>query len=105
MSITVDNSAVKRIEDLRKQQGKDALVLRITVEGGGCSGFQYNLQLTDATNGDDIKFGSAVVTDSVSLPYLEGSVVSFEDGLIGSQFKIENPNAQSGCGCGGSFSV
>lgn len=105
MTITVDQSAVKRIENLRKQQGKDALVLRITVEGGGCSGFQYNLELTDKTNGDDLKFAEAVVTDSISLPYLDGSVISFEDGLIGSQFKIENPNAQSGCGCGGSFSV
>ncbi len=105
MTITVDASAVKRIEDLRKQPGKPALMLRVTVDGGGCSGFQYRLELTDDTGPGDAVFGGAVVTDAVSLPYLEGSIVKFKDDLIGSEFVIENPNAVSGCGCGSSFAV
>lgn len=105
MTITVDDSAVKRIEELRTSQGKSALVLRVTVEGGGCSGFQYKLELTDAVTDKDMKFKDAVVTDDISLPFLDGSVISFKSDLIGSEFKIENPNAVAGCGCGTSFAV
>lgn len=106
MSLTIDRSAVKRIEDLRKIQGKSALMLRVTVDGGGCSGFRYRLELTDnATGEDDVTFAGSVVTDNISMPFLEGAVVKFEEGLIGSEFRIENPNAKSGCGCGSSFSV
>ncbi len=105
MTINIDESAVKRIEELRQQQGKDALMLRITVEGGGCSGFQYNLELTEDKRDKDVPFADTVLTDDISMPFLDGATVSFEDGLIGSEFKIENPNAASGCGCGGSFSV
>lgn len=105
MSLIIDESAVKRIEELRTEQSKNALMLRVTVEGGGCSGFQYKLELTeDKTDKDEI-FKDAVVTDDISLPFLDGSTVKFEQGLIGSEFKIENPNAVSGCGCGTSFSV
>ncbi len=105
MSLTIDESAVKRIKTLREQQRKNALMLRVTVEGGGCSGFQYKLELTeDKTDKDEI-FEGAVVTDDISLPFLDGSVIKFEQGMIGSEFKIENPNAVSGCGCGTSFSV
>ena len=105
MSLIIDESAVKRIEELRTEQSKNALMLRVTVEGGGCSGFQYKLELTeDKTDKDEI-FNGAVVTDDISLPFLDGSTVKFEQGLIGSEFKIENPNAVSGCGCGTSFSV
>jgi iron-sulfur cluster insertion protein len=105
MTITVDDSAVKRIETLRNLQKKGGLMLRITVEGGGCSGFQYKLELTDDVGSGDIEFSDAVVTDEVSLPFLEGSVVSFKDEMIGSEFVIDNPNAASGCGCGASFAV
>lgn len=106
MSITVDDSAVKRIKDLRAQRQSDALLLQVTVEGGGCSGFQYKIELTDTAPGDkDIVFADCVITDDISLPFLKDSVVKFEQGLIGSEFKIENPNALSGCGCGTSFSV
>lgn len=80
-------------------------MLRVTVEGGGCSGFQYKLELTPDRNGGDLVFGEAVVTDDISLPFLEGSTVKFEESLIGSEFKILNPNATSGCGCGTSFAV
>lgn len=105
MSLIIDDSAVKRIEELRTAQNKSALMLRITVDGGGCSGFQYKLELTEDTSDKDIDFDGAVVTDDISLPFLDGSVVKFDEGLIGSEFKIENPNAKSGCGCGTSFSV
>jgi iron-sulfur cluster insertion protein len=105
MTITVDTSAVKRLQDLRTQQGKDALMLRITVDGGGCSGFQYKLELTEEKKSADQVFADSVVTDDISLPFLQGSVIRFEEGLIGSEFKIENPNAVSGCGCGSSFAV
>ena len=105
MSLIIDDSAVKRIEELRKAQSKDALMLRITVDGGGCSGFQYKLELTEQASEKDEVFEGAVVTDDISLPFLDGSVVKFDQGLIGSEFKIDNPNAVSGCGCGTSFSV
>lgn len=105
MTITVDDSAVKRIETLRTLQKKSGLMLRITVEGGGCSGFQYRLELTDDIGSGDHEFGDAVVTDEVSLPYLDGSVIRFNEELIGSEFVIENPNASGGCGCGSSFAV
>lgn len=105
MSIVVDESAVKRIKDLRQAQGKQALMLRVRVDGGGCSGFQYHLELTENVGDKDLTFSDAVVTDDISLPFLKDSVVKFDEGLIGSEFKIENPNAVSGCGCGTSFSV
>ena len=105
MSLIIDDSAVKRIQELRTEQSKEALMLRVTVEGGGCSGFQYKLELTEETSDKDETFEDAVITDDISLPFLAGSVVKFDEGLIGSEFKIENPNAVSGCGCGTSFSV
>ena len=106
MTITVDDSAVKRIKDLRAQRQSDTLLLQVTVEGGGCSGFQYKIALTESPPGDkDIVFKDCVVTDDISLPFLKDATIRFEEGLIGSEFKIDNPNALSGCGCGTSFSV
>lgn len=105
MTLNIHDSAVKRINELREQQGKTALKLRITVEGGGCSGFMYKMELTDTEGKDDTVFADSVVTDAISLPFLDGSTIRFDQGLIGSEFKIENPNAVSGCGCGTSFSV
>ncbi len=105
MSITVDNSAVKRIEELRTLKGNPALRLRLIVEGGGCSGFQYKMTLSDEVDDKDEVFADAVVTDDISMPFLDGTTISFEKGLIGSEFKLNNPNAKQGCGCGTSFSV
>ena len=105
MSITIDQSAVKRIEELRTSQKKPGLMLRVTVNGGGCSGFQYALELTDTVTKDDETFENTLVTDDMSLPFLDGSIVRYDEGLIGSEFVIENPNAKTGCGCGASFSV
>lgn len=105
MSLIIDNSAVKRIQDLRTEKDQPNLMLRITVEGGGCSGFQYKLELSEDTKDKDVSFENAVITDDISLPFIEGSTVRFKDDLIGSEFVIDNPNAQSGCGCGTSFSI
>ncbi len=81
--------------------------LRIAVEGGGCSGFQYDIRL-DAPAEDDLKLtgkGQTVVVDAVSLPFLTGAVIDFSDELIGARFVIDNPNATASCGCGTSFSI
>ncbi|MBO6867778.1 Iron-sulfur cluster assembly accessory protein [Thalassococcus halodurans] len=87
--------------------GDQGQALRVAVEGGGCSGFQYDIKL-DAPADDDLVLegqGQKVVVDSVSLPFLENAVIDFTDELIGARFVIENPNATSSCGCGTSFSM
>lgn len=104
-TITVSDSALARIASLREKQGRPGLMLRVTVDGGGCSGFQYRLALTDAAEDGDIRFADAVVTDPVSLDFLKGSEIRFETSLLGAEFRIDNPNARSGCGCGASFAV
>jgi len=85
-------------------QGK---VLRVAVEGGGCSGFQYEIHLDESKDGDLILEGAGekVVIDDLSLPFLAGAVINFSEGLIGARFVIDNPNATSSCGCGTSFSM
>ena len=80
-------------------------MLRIRVEGGGCSGFQYILKLTEEKKAVDVVFSDCVITDDISLGFLKGSTVSFEENLTGKKFKIDNPNATAGCGCGTSFSI
>lgn len=108
MAITLTDNLVRRIKTLREQQGNQALNLRITVNGGGCQGFEYEFGLDAARGSDDRIFekdGVAVITDEVSLPLLEGSEIDYADELIGAYFKINNPNAASSCGCGTSFSM
>ena len=105
MSLNIDASAHKRIQHLRTAKGQDTLMLRITVEGGGCSGFQYKMELTEEIKDKDLTFDNAVITDDISLPFIDGATVKFKNDLIGAEFVIENPNAQSGCGCGTSFSI
>ena len=85
----------------------DMKALRVAVEGGGCSGFQYEIKLDDPADDDLILEGQGqkVVVDSVSLPFLENAVIDFTEELIGARFTIENPNATSSCGCGTSFSM
>jgi iron-sulfur cluster assembly accessory protein len=85
----------------------DGKALRVAVEGGGCSGFQYEIALDEAKD-DDLHLqgaGETVVVDSVSLPFLANAVIDFTEELIGARFVIENPNATSSCGCGTSFSM
>lgn len=87
--------------------GSEGQALRVAVEGGGCSGFQYEIKL-DAPEADDLvleKDGEKVLVDQVSLPFLAGAVIDFTEELIGARFTIDNPNATSSCGCGTSFSI
>lgn len=87
--------------------GHQGQALRVAVEGGGCSGFQYEIAL-DSPKDDDLVLegnGQKVVVDSVSLPFLENAVIDFSEELIGARFVIDNPNATSSCGCGTSFSM
>jgi iron-sulfur cluster insertion protein len=107
-SITVTESAAKRIAFLRDQEQAGDANLRIAVSGGGCSGFQYGLSFDDQTNPDDRVFerdGIAVIVDDVSLDLLNGAEVDFVEDLMGASFQIRNPNAASSCGCGNSFSI
>ncbi|MCB5198117.1 iron-sulfur cluster assembly accessory protein [Loktanella sp. TSTF-M6] len=101
----VTSRAFERLAEIgAAEQGK---ALRIAVEGGGCSGFQYEIALDDPRE-DDLKLsdrGETVVIDSVSLPFLTDAVIDFSEELIGARFVIENPNATSSCGCGTSFSI
>ncbi|MFZ7090656.1 HesB/IscA family protein [Primorskyibacter sp. 2E233] len=87
--------------------GEDGKALRVAVEGGGCSGFQYDIRLDDPEAEDVVLEGKGqrVVVDPVSLPFLSGAVIDFTEELIGARFVIENPNATSSCGCGTSFSM
>ena len=101
----VTERAFERLAEIGAQaQGKS---LRVAVEGGGCSGFQYEIDL-DAVKDDDLVLrghGESVVIDSVSLPFLAAAVIDFSEELIGARFVIDNPNASSSCGCGVSFSM
>ncbi|MAM62428.1 iron-sulfur cluster assembly accessory protein [Maritimibacter sp. UBA3975] len=87
--------------------GKDGKALRVAVEGGGCSGFQYDIALDEPGDGDLVLEGEGerVIIDEVSLPFLTGAVIDFTEELIGARFVIDNPNASSSCGCGTSFSM
>lgn len=106
-SISLTARAADRIRDIvAAEPGKTAL--RVSVAGGGCSGFQYEFELDDASAEDDLKVerdGATVLIDRTSLAYLLGSEIDFVDDLIGAQFKISNPNATASCGCGTSFSI
>lgn len=108
MGVEITDSAIKRIARiLAGEPGKTAL--RISVEGGGCSGFSYKYDLVDEPPADDDliiqRDGATVLIDAVSLPFMDGSQVDFVDDLMGQAFKIHNPNAVSSCGCGASFSI
>lgn len=100
-------SAAARVAVIAAKQGKPA-ILRLSVEGGGCSGFQYKFGLAEAPQDDDLVIeqgGVVLVVDSISLDLVAGSVVDYVESLGGAAFKVENPQAASGCGCGSSFSV
>lgn len=104
-NITISDSAAKHVAALREKEGKPNLMLRVTVLGGGCSGFKYQLDFDDKTAPDDVTFRDVVVTDESSLPFLENALIDYERNLMGSAFKIKNPNAASSCGCGKSFAT
>ena len=103
--LIIDQSTIDRIAHLRESRGEPDLLLRIGVEGGGCSGFQYLRELITAKNEADHVFSDVVVTDDISLPLLNGATIRYEEKLVGAEFVIDNPNAVAGCGCGVSFAV
>jgi iron-sulfur cluster assembly accessory protein len=106
-AITLSQSAAKRIGRLLAREPAGT-ALRVSVSGGGCSGFQYGFDFDAGRAPDDLvveRDGAVVLIDSVSLPYMEGAEIDFVDDLIGQSFKIHNPNATASCGCGTSFSI
>lgn len=107
MTITLTNSAAKRVAAIAQRQGKSPM-LRLSVDGGGCAGFTYKFALAEGIDGDDTiaeTDGVKLVVDPMSLELVQGSAVDFVEDLGGAAFKVQNPNAASGCGCGSSFSV
>jgi iron-sulfur cluster assembly accessory protein len=106
-TLTLTPQAARRVASIAERQSKPA-ILRLSVEGGGCSGFQYRFDLADAPDSDDLvseTAGVRLVVDPVSLGLVAGSTVDFVESLGGAAFRVENPNASAGCGCGSSFGV
>ncbi len=103
--LIITPSAIARVQKMREIKGNPLLNLRLTVEGGGCSGFQYIFSWDDKITEDDKIFDQAIVSDEISLPLLEGSTLDYVINMMGEDFKVTNPNAKSGCGCGTSFAV
>ncbi len=105
--LTISERGARQIAKLLAGEAPGAM-LRVTVSGGGCSGFQYAFAFDDAMTGDDLSFsrdGVTVIIDTISLEYLKGSEIDYVDDLIGAAFRIHNPNATASCGCGTSFAV
>ena len=106
--ITFTNSAILKIADILAEENNPRVMLRTFVQGGGCSGFSYGFTLDEETNEDDFVIkqpGMTMLVDAMSMQYLQGATVDYKEELLGSSFVIKNPNAQSTCGCGSSFSV
>jgi iron-sulfur cluster assembly accessory protein len=106
-AVTMTERAARRIGEILKSEPSGAM-LRLSVQGGGCSGFQYKFDVDRTKAADDVAIardGVTVLVDSVSLQYLAGSEIDFVDDLIGASFKVNNPKAKASCGCGTSFSL
>ena len=106
-TVTLSARAAKRICEILADEPAGSM-LRVSVSGGGCSGFQYGFDIVDARNDDDVareKDGATVLIDAVSLEYMTDSEIDYAEELIGASFKIHNPNAVAACGCGVSFSI
>ena len=106
-TVTLSSAAADRLKAISAKEGRP-LMLRVAVEGGGCSGFQYKFDLVETAEADDLKVerdGAAALVDEMSLELLKGSEIDFVEELAGSQFRVRNPNAKSSCGCGVSFSI
>lgn len=106
--LNATNNAVQKVKELIAEEGKDNLKFRVFISGGGCSGFQYGFSF-DAKMADDDTIieqdGIKIIIDALSLPYLRGAVVEYEEGLTGSRFLVTNPNAKNTCSCGLSFAI
>ena len=106
-NVTVSERAARRIGEILKTEPAGTM-LRVSVEGGGCSGFQYKFDMERAKTADDLvisRDGATVLIDSVSVGYMTGSEIDFVDDLIGAAFKVKNPKATASCGCGTSFAL
>ena len=106
--VSLSPAAAKRVAAIAARQGDPNLKLRLSVDGGGCAGFQYKFGLESAITPDDHVVeteGVQLVVDAVSLPFVEGAEVDYVESLGGASFQVRNPNATSGCGCGTSFAV
>ena len=106
--VTVKENAIKKIKEILAEENNPNINLRIFVQGGGCSGFQYGFTLDESVTDDDFVLdldGVKLLVDSMSSQYLQGAEVDYTESLAGSQFAIRNPNATSQCGCGSSFAV
>lgn len=104
----LQDSAVNKLKEILAEENNANIKLRVFVQGGGCSGFQYGFTLDEDQNEDDFDFefdSVKVVVDSMSMQYLDGATIEYRDDLSGSNFVINNPQAASTCGCGSSFSV
>ncbi|WOK35726.1 iron-sulfur cluster insertion protein ErpA [Sphingomonas sp. C3-2] len=107
LPIELTQAAATRVAAIAARQGKPA-ILRLAVDGGGCSGFQYRFELAEGVEEDDVtvsRDGVSLIVDSISLDLVRGSAVDFVESLGGSAFRVTNPNAASGCGCGSSFAI
>jgi iron-sulfur cluster assembly accessory protein len=107
LNVTLSERAARRIASILARES-DGTALRVSVSGGGCSGFQYGFDLDKARTEDDLvleRDGAIVLIDSMSLPFVGGSEIDFVDDLIGQSFQVKNPNATASCGCGTSFSI
>jgi len=105
--LTLTENAVQKIKELLTEENNPNLKLRSFVQGGGCSGMQYGFTFDETQNEDDFVIendGIAVLVDSMSMQYMDGANIDYKDDLMGSSFSIDNPNAQTSCGCGSSFS-
>lgn len=106
--ITIDPTAIEKINEILSYEKDKTFFVRLFVQGGGCSGFQYGFTLDNNVAEDDFTIeheGVKIIVDSMSMTYLTGAVVKYKDDLSGSQFVVENPNADTTCGCGSSFSI
>lgn len=105
--IALTESAKSKITEILSEESSESH-LRLYVQGGGCAGFSYGFMIDDITNEDDMQItagDSTIVVDSMSLQYLSGATIDYEESLMGASFKIRNPHAQTTCGCGSSFSI
>lgn len=106
--VEITDSAKEKIVDLLREENDPSLKLRTFVQGGGCSGFQYGFTFDNEQNDDDFEFDIGdykMLVDAMSMQYMTGAVIDYKEDIMGSSFSIKNPNAQTTCGCGSSFSV
>lgn len=108
LAIQLTGSAARKVRELIDEEGQKELALRVYINGGGCSGFQYGFAFEEEPAEDDLRIeqqGVTVLIDPISLQYLEGAELDYSESLRGAQFVVRNPQAKSTCGCGSSFSV